>query len=317
MKAAVYTRYGPPEVLQVKEVPRPIPKDNEMLVRVKATAVNSGDWRLRKADPFVMRLMFGVTRPRIPILGSVYSGEVEQTGKDVTQFKTGDVVFGHTDMHFGAYAEYICQPENGSLAIKPAGMSHEEAAVIPFGGVTALYFLRKANITPGQKVLVAGASGAVGTAALQLAKSFGAAVTGICSTANKDLVTSLGADHVIDYTREDVTKNGVTYDVIFDTVKALSVGRALASLTNKGTMLLSAAGLPQMLRGAWVSKTSHRKVVTGIIHHTAADIVFLQQLVEAGAFKPVIDRTYPLEQIAAAHAYVQMGHKKGNVAITV
>ena len=317
MKAAVYTHYGAPEVLQVKEVEKPLPGNNEILVKIKATAVNSGDLRLRKADPFAVRFIFGFLKPKKKILGSVFSGEIERVGKDVKHFKVGDAVFGHTDMSFGAYAEYICIPENGSLAIKPASISHKEAAVIPFGGVTALHFINKAAIKPGQKVLVVGASGAVGSAAVQLAKSFGAHVTGVCSTANIALVKSIGADEVIDYTKQDFTQNGETYDVIFDAVNTISVSRSKKSLHKNGTMILSAAGMAEMLQGAWISMISSQKVLTGVISHTAADIIFLKGRIEAGQLKPVIDRTYPLEQIAEAHAYAETGRKKGNVAIDV
>lgn len=317
MKAAVYTQYGQPAVLQVKEVAKPIPGDHEILLRVKATAVNSGDVRLRKADPFAVRFIFGLLKPKINILGSVFSGEVEMVGKAVTHFKTGDAVFGHTDMRFGAYAGYKCMPENGSLALKPAGITHAQAAAIPFGGVTAWHFIKKANIKPGQKVLIAGASGAVGTAAVQLAKSLGAEVTAVCSTVNIALVQSIGADKVIDYTKEDFTKNGEMYDVIFDTVKTIHVSRSLKSLNKNGVMVLSAAGMPEMLQGLWISKTSNKKVLTGVVSHTAADIIFLKELMEAGKLKAVIDRTYPLEQIAEAHAYAEKGHKKGNLIINM
>ena len=317
MKAAVYVQYGQPEVLQVKEVDKPIPRNNEILLRVNATAVNSGDVRLRKADPFAVRFIFGLIKPKVNILGTVFSGEVETVGKDVTKFKVGDAVFGHTDMRFGAYAEYIGLPEDGSLALKPANITHAEAAAIPFGGVTALHFIKKANIKPGQRVLIVGASGAVGSAAVQLAKSFGADVTAVCSTANIELVKSIGADKVIDYTKEDFTQNGEIYDVIFDTVKAISVSRSLKSLSKNGIMILSAAGMQEMLQGLWISKTSNRKVLTGVISHTAADIIFLKGLIETGKLKPVIDKTYSLEQIAEAHAYVEKGHKKGNVSINI
>lgn len=317
MKAAVYIQYGSPEVLQIKEVTKPTPKENEILVRIKATAVNSGDLRLRKADPFAVRLFFGLLKPKTTILGSVFSGEVESIGYAVKKYKVGDAVFGHTDMSFGAYAAYKCLPEDGSLAIKPATVSHTEAAGIPFGGVTALHFLKKAKIQAGQKILVVGASGAVGSAAVQLAKSYGAIVTGVCSTTNMELVKSIGADYVIDYTKEDFTQNGEVYDIIMDTVNTISVSRALKSLSKNGIMILSAAGMPEMLQGLWISMTSKRKVMTGVISHTAADILFLKELIEAGKYKAVIDRMYPLEQIAEAHAYVEKGHKKGNVAIEV
>ena len=317
MKAAVYTQYGPPEVLQVKQVEKPTPGKNELLVRIKATAVNSGDWRLRKADPFAVRFIFGLFKPKKNILGSVFSGEIERIGEDVKHFKVGDFVFGHTDMSFGAYAEYKCLSEDTSIALKPSNMTHLEAAVIPFGGVTAWHFIKKAAIKPGQKVLVVGASGAVGSAAVQLAKSLGAHVTGVSSTANMALVKSIGADKVIDYTKEDFTQNGETYDVIFDTVKSISVSRSLKSLTKKGIMILSAAGMPEMLQGAWISMTSSKKVMTGVISHNASDITFLKGLMESGQLKPVIDRTYSLDQIAEAHAYAEKGRKKGNVAIEV
>ncbi len=317
MKAAVYTQFGSPEVLQIKNVAKPTPKHTEILLRIKATAVNSGDWRMRKADPFAVRFVFGLMRPKINILGSVSSGEVEAIGEDVTHFKVGDAVFGHTDKSFGAYAEYICLPENASMAIKPINISHQEAAVIPFGGVTALHFVKKAMIKPGQKVLVVGASGAVRTAAVQLAKSYGAVVTGVCSTANIDWVKSIGADKIIDYTKEDFNSKGEKYDLIFDTVNTISVTRSLKSLTSNGTMILSAAGMSEMLQGLWISKTSKRKVMTGLISHEASDIDFLKGLIEKGKFKPVIDRIYPLEQIAEAHAYAEKGHKKGNITINI
>ena len=317
MKAIIYQQYGSPEVLQLKDVEKPMPKAHEILLKIKATAVNSGDVRLRKADPFAVRFLFGLMKPKLNILGSVFSGEVESVGSAVKLFKIGDQVFGHTDMRFGAYAEYICLPENGSLALKPANITHSEAAAIPFGGVTAWHFIKKAAIKPEQKVLIVGASGAVGSAAVQLVKSYGAHVTGVCSTGNIALVKSIGADKVIDYTKEDFTQNDETYDLIFDTVNTISVSRSLRSLNKNGTMILSAAGLPEMIQGLWISKTSNRKVLTGVISHKAEDIIFLKELIEAGKFKPVIDRTYPLAQMAEAHAYVEKGHKKGNITINI
>jgi 2-desacetyl-2-hydroxyethyl bacteriochlorophyllide A dehydrogenase len=317
MKAIVYTVYGPPEVLHLKVVEKPGPKDQEILIRVKATAVNSGDWRLRKADPFGVRFFFGLVKPKKNILGGVLSGEVEAIGKDVKQFKIGDQVFGSTGMSFGAYADYKCLPDNGVLALKPENMTHEEAAAIPFGGTAALYFLKKANITKGQNVLINGASGAIGTAAIQLARYVGANVTGVCSSANMEMVKSLGAVEVIDYTREDFTKNGKTYDVIFDTVGTVSIARSLRSLDKKGTLILAASGMSGMFHGLWAAMTNSRKVITGLISEKAEDMIFLKELIEAGKMKAVIDRTYPLEQMAEAHEYVQAGHKKGNVAITL
>lgn len=317
MKAAVYTQYGSPEVLQIKEVTKPEPKANEILLRIKATSVNSGDVRLRKADPFAVRFLFGLTKPKLQVLGTTFSGEIERVGKDVKLFKVGDHIFGHTDMKLGAYAEYLCLPENGSIAIKPNNFTHSEAATIPFGGVTALHFIKKAAITPGQKVLIVGASGAVGSAAVQLAKSYGAIVTGVCSISNINLVKLIGADKVIDYTKEDFTQNGETYDVIFDAVKTISILRSSKSLKKNGIMVLSAAMVPEMIQGLWVSFTKRRKVLMGVISHKAEDINFLKKLMEEQKLKPVIDRIYSIEHIAEAHAYVEKGHKKGNVAIEV
>ena len=310
MKAIVYTQYGSPEVLQMKKVEKPTPKSNEVLLRIKATAVNSGDVRLRKADPFAVRFIFGLIKPKITILGSVFSGEIESVGKDVKKFNVGDAVFGHTDMSLGSYTEYKSISEDASIALKPANVSHPEAAVIPFGGVTAWHFIKKALVKPGQKVIVVGASGAVGSAAVQIAKSLGAQVTGVCSTANIDLVKSIGADKVIDYTKQDFTTNG-------ETVNSISISRSLTSLNKNGKMILSAAGMPEMIQGLWVSLTSSQKVLTGVISHHAADILFLKGLVETNQLKAVIDRTYALEQIPEAHAYTEKGHKKGNISIHI
>jgi NADPH:quinone reductase-like Zn-dependent oxidoreductase len=317
MKAIFYEKYGPPEVFYLKEVDKPLPKDNEILIKIKATAVNSADWHLRGAKPFAVRFFFGLLKPKINILGGVLSGEIEAIGKDVKLFKVGEAVFGCTDMRFGAYAEYICMSESGALALKPKNLTHIEAAVIPFGGNTAWDFIKKAAIKPGQNVLIVGASGAVGCAAIQLTKFLGAYVTGVCSTVNIDLVKSLGADKVIDYTKADFTQNGEMYDVIIHAVETNSVSRSLKSLNKKGTMILIAAGISEMLLGFWISMTSSKKVLTGVTGTTVENINFLKELIEAGKLKPVIDKIYPLEQMAAAHAYVEKGHKKGNVAITV
>ena len=315
MKAAVYTQYGAPEVLRVKETARPVPTHNEILIRIHATAVNSGDCRLRRADPFAVRFFFGLLKPKKSVLGGVLSGVVEAVGKDVRTFRPGDEVFGATMMQFGAYAQYICLPETGALAVKPGSLGHEEAAALPFGGQTAWHFLRKANIRPGQKVLVFGASGAVGSAAVQIARSLGAEVTGVCSTPNVDLVKSLGAHHVIDYTQTDFSKTGEQYDVVFETVNKATVAACAAALKKGGTLLLGAAMLPQMLRGAWTGLISGKKVVFGVAPETPEAVGFLRDLAAKGQLKAVIDRTFPLEQIAAAHAYVDKGHKKGNVVI--
>ena len=270
-----------------------------------------------------MRLYMGLRKPtRITILGQEFAGEIESVGKDVTRFKQGDQVFGATGFGMGAYAEYICLPEEpeameGVLAKKPANMTYEEAAAVPIGGLEALHFLRKANIQSGQKVLIIGAGGSIGTFAVQLAKSFGAEVTGVDSTGKLDMLRSIGADHVIDYTQEDFTKNGQTYDVIFDVMGKSSFSGSIRSLKQNGRYLLANPGLSQMVRGRWTSMRSSKKVIIGAASHKTEDLIFLKELIEAGKIKPVIDRRYPLEQIAEAHRYVETGQKKGNVVITL
>lgn len=311
MKAAVYTRYGPPEVLQVREVEKPTPKDNQILIKIHATTVTSGDCRMRQADPFLVRFFAGLIRPKRTILGSDLAGEVEAIGKDVTRFKVGDQVYGGGP---STYAEYTCVIENGLRAMKPANMTFEEAAAVPFGALSALHFLRKGNIRKGQSVLIYGASGGVGTAAVQLAKYFGADVTGVCSTANLELVMSLGADSVIDYTKEDFARPA-TYDLIFDTVGKTSFFGSMKSLKNGG-VYASALALAPILRRTWASLTGKR-VIGGIANPKTEDLAFLREVIEAGKLRSVIDRRYPLEQIAEAHRYVDRGHKKGNVVITV
>jgi len=319
MKAVVYSRYGSPDVLQLKEVEKPIPGNNEVLIKIYATTVTSGDCRMRKADPFAVRFINGLTKPKkITILGNELAGEIEAVGKNVKLFRTGDQVFGQAGLSLGANAEYICLPEDGTLALKPVNLSYEQASVIPFGGNTALHFLLKGNIRPGQKVLIYGASGSLGTAAIQLAKYFEAEVTGVCSTPNVELVKSLGADKVIDYTKEDFAQNGLSYDIIFDTTGKSPFSGCVKSLKQEGIYLRAVhMKLSSVVQGLWTSITSSKQVIGGVATERKENLVFLKELVEAGKIKPVIDRHYTLEQIAEAHKYVDKGHKKGNVAITV
>lgn len=322
MKAIVYERYGPPEVLQLKEVEKPTPKDNEVLIKTHATTVTSGDWRVRSLNVpagfgLIMRLVFGVSRPKQPILGTELAGVIESVGKNVRKFKVGDHVFAFSDAAMGCHAEYKCMPQDGAIALKPANLTFDETAAISFGGTTALSFLRRGKLQRGESVLVNGASGGVGTAVVQLAKHFGADVTGVCSTANVELVRSLGASRVIDYTKEDFTQNGETYDVIVDTVGTAPFSRSKASLKEGGRLLMVLGGLPDMLQIPWVSMTSSKKIIAGPATGRAEDLRFLAELAEAGEFKPVIDRRYPFEQIAEAHRYVDTGRKRGNVIITL
>jgi len=305
MKAVICTKYGPPEVLQIKEVEKPVPRDNELLIKVFATTAHIGDTRIRRADPFLVRLMFGLFKPRknyIP--GIEISGEVESLGKNVRSFKKGDKVFGLTGFGGGGYAEYRCLPETvkegtqerkGQVVIKPENLSFGEAAAVPAGALTVLKNMQKANIKNGDKILVNGASGSLGTYAIQLAKMYGAEVTAVCSSQNFDLVQSLGADAVIDYTKEDFTKKNEKYDIVYDAVMKTTKGRCRAILKDKG-VFLNNNGLPKTVQN---------------------DLYILKELIEKKQFKPIIDRSYTLNEVVEAHRYVDKGHKKGNVVITV
>ena len=321
MKAIVCTKYGAPDVLQLHEIEKPAPKDNEVLIKVQAATATTAGLTGRKGEPYIGRLFTGLTKPQKNILGFELAGEIEAIGKDVKLFKTGDQVFGHTGIAMGAHAEYKCLPEDAALVIKPPNMTFEESVSVVEGALTALHFFRKGNIQREQKVLVYGASGSVGTASIQVAKYFGAEVTGVCSTANLKLVKSLGADMVIDYTQEDFTKNGQVYDIIFDTVGKRSFSLCKDSLSQKG-VYLDAAGAATIFPMLWTSMFGSKKaIITATYVRSASnikkDLIFLKELIEAGKIQSVIDRRYPLEQTAEAHRYVETGHKRGNVVITM
>jgi NADPH:quinone reductase-like Zn-dependent oxidoreductase len=316
MRAAIYARYGDPDVIQITDVEQPVPAAGEILVRVHATTIVPADWRFRKAEPFFIRAINGVWRPkRVTILGQELAGVIERVGENATRFRVGDQVFGSTGFKFGAHAEYVCLPERNVLP-KPDHMSFEEAAAIFFGALSALVFLRRANVKAGQNVLIYGASGSVGTFAIQLAKHFGAEVTAVCSRANLALVRSLGADKAVDYTKEDFSRAGPVYDIVFDAVGKSGYGRSVRALKRGGVYVRVAGSLlASMLRGPWTSLTSGRRVVAGLSTPAAEDVSLLKTLVEGGRLKTVIDRRYALQDIATAHRYVEAGHKRGNVII--
>ncbi len=321
MRAAVYEKYGPPEMVRIAEIKKPVPKDDEVLVSIHATSVNSGDVRMRslnvpKGFGIFVRAAFGIFAPRNPVLGMEFAGTIAAIGRDVTNFKVGDEVF--SSCMFGAHAEYRVAKQDGALALKPENLSFEEAAALSFGGGTALFFLKeKGKIKRGDKVLINGASGAVGVAAVQLAKHFGAEVTAICSAGNAELVRSLGADMVIDYAEEDFTQNGKAYDIIMDNVGNAPWLRVRGSLAPTGRLLLVVAGMVQMLQSVFVSRKNGRQALAGTPMDSAKTLQFLSKLAEEGQLRPVIDKVYPLEEIVAAHAHVESGRKRGSVVITL
>jgi NADPH:quinone reductase-like Zn-dependent oxidoreductase len=325
MKAIVLTRFGPPDVLQLQEVAKPIPRDNEILIKIYATTVTAGECEIRGLHvPLALRLPLrvyvGRIRPKPIILGQELAGEIEAIGGNVTRFQPGDHIFAWTGLEMGAYAEYACLPEKRMIALKPSNMSYEQAAALPIGGLEAAHFMRKGDIQPGQKVLINGAGGSIGTFAVQLAKYFGAEVTGVDSAGKLEMLRTIGADHVIDYMQADFTRNEETYDVIFDVIGKSSFSRSIRSLVPNGRYLLGNPRMFQRVRGQWVSQRSNKKVIPWAertASENAENIHFLKELIEAGKIQSVIDRTYPIEQMAEAHRYVEKGFKKGNVVITV
>ena len=322
MKAIVWTKYGSPDVLQLKEVEKPTPKDNEVLIKVYAATVTLADCELRSLNVplwlgLPLRLYAGFIKPkRITILGQELAGEIEAVGKEVTKFKIGDQVFAPCLLHLGAYAEYKCLPEKYPV-LKPANMTYEEAATIPTGGINGLHFLKVANIQPGERVLINGAGGSIGTYALQIAKSFGAEVTCVDSTEKLPMLRSLGAAHVIDYTQEDFTRNGESYDVIIDVVGISSFSRSVRALKPNGRYVLGNPSIVARVRGRWTPLTAGKQVIVAMAPYKAEYYAFLKELIAAGKLKSIIDKRYPLEQTAEAHRYVEGGHKKGNVVIEI
>jgi len=331
MKAILYKEYGPPDVLHLEDIAKPAPKENEVLVRIHASSVGYGDILARKfkdVSPsefnmpfplwFISKFYFGLNEPKVKILGSEISGMIEAAGKDVTRFKAGDPVFGYLGQSMGGYAEYICLPENAVLAAKPANMTYEEAAVIPMGAIMALHLLwEKGNIQPGHKVLINGASGGIGSAAVQIAKSYGAEVTGVCGTARLEFVKSLGADKVIDYTKQDFTRSGETYDLIFDVLGRSSFPDTKSSLKENGRCLYASFKSRQLLQMLSTSISGSKKVICALAPGGLEDLLSAKELIEAGKIKSIIDKSFPLEQTAQAHRYVEDGHKKGHIVISV
>lgn len=325
MRAIVCTAYGPPEVLQLRDVPKPVPKDNEVLVRIRATTVSAADCELRRFDfaPWIwvpIRLAFGIRRPRQPVLGQELAGDVESVGTDVRSLTKGDRVFAATGIGLGAYAEYIClreHPKTGAITTIPANLSYEEAAAIPYGGGEALQFLRKANVQSGQRVLVNGAGGSFGTFAVQLAKVLGAHVTAVDSAPKLEMLRTIGADRVIDYAQEDFTASPENYDVIFDVVRNTPSGRMVRLLTANGWLLMANPGFLQIVRARWASRGSKKRVSFAASGGTSEDLAYLRGLIEAGRLQPVIDRRFPLEQLVEAHRYSESGQKQGNVVVVV
>jgi NADPH:quinone reductase-like Zn-dependent oxidoreductase len=330
MKAIIFTKYGPPEVLELREIEKPIPKENEVLVKVYATSVNFGDLFVRNFNkitpgkfpmPFILwvfsKIFFGFKIPKINIPGSEFAGVIESTGREVKELKKGDQVFGYLGQKMGAYAEYICISEKGTITLKPSNMNYFEASAIPYGLIMALGLLRKLNIHEGQKILINGASGGIGSAAVQLAKYFGAEVTGVCSTPRMEYVRSLGADFVIDYTKEDFSANGQTYDIIFDIPGKSSFSICKDSLTKNGIYLLASFKSKQLLQMLLSSLTGNKKVICSLAAGTREDLISVKEFIETGKIKSIIDKCFPLEKAAEAHSYVEKGNKKGNIVITV
>jgi NADPH:quinone reductase-like Zn-dependent oxidoreductase len=321
MKAILWTKYGAPDLLKLGEVPKPVPKVDEVLVKIKAGTVSPGDCELRRFEMHVLfwlpvRIYMGITKPKRPILGMDLAGEIESVGKNIRDFEVGDAIIGGTGLRLGAHAEYTCLSTKNLIAKKPVNISFEDAATLPTAGTNALHYIRKAAIKPGEKILVIGAAGCFGSFAVQLAKNAGAEVTSIDSTKKLDTLKSIGTDQVIDYTQEDFTKNGKEYDIIFDIAGKGSVSKSMKSLTPTGRYVLATPWVKQVLQGIWCSLTSNKKFIFALAGENPEDLVYLTHLIEEGRLKPVIDRMYRLEQIPEAHTYVESGEKIGNVVIT-